>query len=585
MPPQTTMTMLPSPSPSETEFQTQINDSTHLLTAPGIALSCGAEHDADPATDDWWDARRPAVVPFLPWPSEQPQDRTEPRRPPRRSTGCGARVHPRAQAARDGGHWVGYVDGMERTVVIKLDGQYFRKRSALGLGGAGCGCVADGVGCGNALGALHIPCRVHRTHKGPAHYVFLPSAVSPSIKDAAESSHPTASTSPTSTVNSLSTESIQSVANADSMNIAATPLTPAPPSATDLFSADFIQNVANGLDDFELGMFRGDGDINFERDFGRWFNPDDVTGMQLGAPLNENTITSSHLLLLERERIPKRDHPYTAEGAPTSAVGPEVRRVPYGESRRGWGHLREEVTDSIFRSRQIHAVRSPSANVGSRAQTLRRKVEEGERPLKCNAYHCSGALDHKWEVKGPKRYVRPTSRHIKCTTIGGLIGPKAKFRAPMARFRSKKGAARRNVGPGSRIRKTQDRFAQGVEAGISGRRGEFCRRVEDGFTVSRPHLPLVLTTIKRASLTGGRNISESLSGDAEGDTEGTNVDDGRAERCNALPTSKMALLPLAGLRDYLVWDSDQSCAVLAVGNARTAVRSLPQTCPQNILLA
>jgi hypothetical protein len=30
------------------------------------------------------------------------------------------------------------------------------------------------------------------------------------------------------------------------------------------------------------------------------------------------------------------------------------------------------------------------------------------------------------------------------------------------------------------------------------------------------------------------------------------------------------------LIDYLVWDSDQSCAVLAVGNAHTAVHSLPQ---------
>ncbi|KAJ7268287.1 hypothetical protein C8J57DRAFT_1324828, partial [Mycena rebaudengoi] len=270
MPPQTTMPMLPSPSPSETEPQAQTDDSAHLLlrrptvavharllpdsTALGIALSCGVEHEADPATDDWC-----AVVPFLPWPSEQPQDRTAPERPPRRSTGCGARVHPRAHAARDGEHWVGYVDGMERTVVIRLDSQYFRKRSALGLGGAGCGCVADGVGCavcGNALGALHIPCRVHRTRKGPPHYVFLPSAVSPSINDAAELSHPTASTSPTSMVN--------------------------------LFSTDFIQSIANGLDEFDVGLFRGDGDLNFERDFGQWFNPDDV-GIELGARLNENT--------------------------------------------------------------------------------------------------------------------------------------------------------------------------------------------------------------------------------------------------------------------------------------------------------
>ncbi|KAJ7348522.1 hypothetical protein DFH08DRAFT_1000436 [Mycena albidolilacea] len=311
MPPQTTVPMLPSSSPSETESQAQTDDSTHLLlrhrppavaaharllpdsTAPGITLSCGAEHEIDPATDDWWDARRPAVVPYLPWPSEQPQDRTSPQRPPCRSTGCGARVHPRAHAARDGGHWVGYVDGMERTVVIRLDGQYFRERSALVLGGAGCGCVVDGVGCavcGNALGALHIPCRVHRTRKGPAHYVFLPSAVSPSIKDAAESSHPTASTSPISAVNVFSTEFVRGVANAASMTSAAMPLPPVPPSTTEnLFSTEFIQSVANGLDEFvDVGLFRGDGDLNFERDFGQWFNPDDV-GMELGGGLNENT--------------------------------------------------------------------------------------------------------------------------------------------------------------------------------------------------------------------------------------------------------------------------------------------------------
>ncbi|KAJ7723865.1 hypothetical protein B0H14DRAFT_3621871 [Mycena olivaceomarginata] len=275
MPPPTRMSMLPSPSPSETESQARTENSGRLptagaqssllpdSTAPGIALSCGAEHEADPATDDWWDARRPAVVPFLPWPSEQPQDRTAPQRPPRRSTGCSARVHPRAHAAHDGERWVGYVEDMECTVVVRLDDQYFRKRSTLGLSGAGCGCVVDGVGCtvcGNALGALHIPCRAHRTRKGPAHYVFLPSAVSPSIKDAAESSHLTAPT-----------------------------VSPYPPSPGNLFSGEFIRSVANGLDEFvDIGLFRSDGDLNFERDFGQWFNPDDV-GMELGAPQNENT--------------------------------------------------------------------------------------------------------------------------------------------------------------------------------------------------------------------------------------------------------------------------------------------------------
>lgn len=71
--------------------------------------------------------------------------------------------------------------------------------------------------------------------------------------------------------------------SAGSMNPVAMPLPPAPPSTTgDLFSADFINNVATGLDDFDVGLFRGDGDINFERDFGQWFNPDDVGSMELG---------------------------------------------------------------------------------------------------------------------------------------------------------------------------------------------------------------------------------------------------------------------------------------------------------------
>ncbi|KAJ7156845.1 hypothetical protein C8R43DRAFT_997399 [Mycena crocata] len=71
--------------------------------------------------------------------------------------------------------------------------------------------------------------------------------------------------------------------NTSSMNPVAMPLPPAPPSATEnLFSTDFIQNVANELGDFDVGLFRGDGDINFERDFGQWFNPDDVGSMELG---------------------------------------------------------------------------------------------------------------------------------------------------------------------------------------------------------------------------------------------------------------------------------------------------------------
>ncbi|KAF7353449.1 hypothetical protein MSAN_01534100 [Mycena sanguinolenta] len=53
------------------------------------------------------------------------------------------------------------------------------------------------------------------------------------------------------------------------------PLPPAlPPPAT-------RQCVANGPGEFvDVGLFRGDGDLNFERDFGQWFNPDN---MDLGS--------------------------------------------------------------------------------------------------------------------------------------------------------------------------------------------------------------------------------------------------------------------------------------------------------------
>lgn len=45
-----------------------------------------------------------------------------------------------------------------------------------------------------------------------------------------------------------------------------------------IFSSDFIQSVASSLDELDGTLFRPDGDINFERDFGQWFNPDDVGG-------------------------------------------------------------------------------------------------------------------------------------------------------------------------------------------------------------------------------------------------------------------------------------------------------------------
>ncbi|KAJ6540739.1 hypothetical protein B0H19DRAFT_1176178 [Mycena capillaripes] len=219
MPPPPMIPMLLSPSPSETESEPDTDDPTLLLaagtqsrlrrrpavavharllpdsSAPGTAIFCGVEQYADPAIDTWWDTQHPAVVPFLPSPLDNEQSTPQQLRTkvPHRSTGCGGRLHASAHAARGGGRWVGYVEGVERTVV-PLESQYFapRDRSTLGLGAAGCGCVVEGVGCavcGNALGALHTTCRAHQSRKGQTHYVFLPGAVSPPIKDA-ESSQP-----------------------------------------------------------------------------------------------------------------------------------------------------------------------------------------------------------------------------------------------------------------------------------------------------------------------------------------------------------------------------------------------------------
>ncbi|THU94912.1 hypothetical protein K435DRAFT_798545 [Dendrothele bispora CBS 962.96] len=51
-----------------------------------------------------------------------------------------------------------------------------------------------------------------------------------------------------------------------------------PSSNADLFTPDFLNNVAGALDDFDTNLFRPEGDINFERDFGQWFNQEDVGG-------------------------------------------------------------------------------------------------------------------------------------------------------------------------------------------------------------------------------------------------------------------------------------------------------------------
>lgn len=54
-------------------------------------------------------------------------------------------------------------------------------------------------------------------------------------------------------------------------------LVPGASSPPDIFTQDFIQNIANSLDVFgdNSGFLRSDGDINFEREFGQWFNGED----------------------------------------------------------------------------------------------------------------------------------------------------------------------------------------------------------------------------------------------------------------------------------------------------------------------
>ena len=61
--------------------------------------------------------------------------------------------------------------------------------------------------------------------------------------------------------------------------------TPSPPPmenqrsviSDNLFPPDFMQwHISNSLDDFNTNIFSAETDINFERDFGQWFNGDDV---------------------------------------------------------------------------------------------------------------------------------------------------------------------------------------------------------------------------------------------------------------------------------------------------------------------
>ncbi|KAF8171435.1 hypothetical protein K438DRAFT_1773272 [Mycena galopus ATCC 62051] len=181
-----------------------------------------------------------------------------------RSNGCGARMHGAAFLPRQSRmlnqlqSWYGEEENVAETVV-QLERMYFPQMlwEVLDLlddiGTAACGCGMEGVG-GNPLGAVQTHCSTHSFHGSTAlpkssTYFFGPSAVTPTPS-----------------------------------SLPPVPYSNAPASASSASAVELapMASVVNGLDEFvDVGLFRGDGDLNFERDFGQWFNPDDV-GMELG---------------------------------------------------------------------------------------------------------------------------------------------------------------------------------------------------------------------------------------------------------------------------------------------------------------
>ncbi|KAF7353511.1 hypothetical protein MSAN_01540700 [Mycena sanguinolenta] len=294
--------MPPAPEPSS---RLSGNESSRPNRRPAVvlrasppgsfAIFCGAHEPitSDNILESDYDEHRPGVVQILPETLSfsslvSKEARTT------RSNGCGTRLHgamssPRSSQSRTPNQpqcWYGEEKNVAETVV-PLERRYFPQTlwEALDLchdiGTAACGCVMNGVGCavcGNPLGAVQTYCSGHsfRGSNAPrkgSTYIFAHSAVT-----AAPSSLPQAPSS--------------NASSASAVDPALTmPLPPAQTAADNLFGTDFIQSVANGLDEFvDVGLFRGDGDLNFERDFGQWFNPDDMDlGRQTTPPMPSGT--------------------------------------------------------------------------------------------------------------------------------------------------------------------------------------------------------------------------------------------------------------------------------------------------------
>ncbi|KAJ7017533.1 hypothetical protein C8F04DRAFT_1244025 [Mycena alexandri] len=144
-----------------------------------VVLFCGVDNNIDSdgssASDAPLKAPHAQILPSPPSPTPEP--------PQKRSTGCGARVHTSARAAR---HWRGSVSGVGPDV-IPLERAYFPPEAIkhLKLHEINCGCAIRGVGCrvcGNPLGAVETWCELHHCVDPNMVYAFLPSAVSPVLQ-------------------------------------------------------------------------------------------------------------------------------------------------------------------------------------------------------------------------------------------------------------------------------------------------------------------------------------------------------------------------------------------------------------------
>ncbi|KAF8212946.1 hypothetical protein K438DRAFT_1957534 [Mycena galopus ATCC 62051] len=141
-------------------------DSVQGIDGGYVVLFCGLDVVESNATSE-------CKAPHLKTPPSSPSpDPEPPLKRQTRTTGCGARVHTSARAARAGPE------------VVPLERAYFAPEAIkyLNLHEKNCGCMIRGVRCrvcGNPLGALETHCEQHPAFDPSMAYAFLPCAVSP----------------------------------------------------------------------------------------------------------------------------------------------------------------------------------------------------------------------------------------------------------------------------------------------------------------------------------------------------------------------------------------------------------------------